>query len=384
MKMTKSRSTDCINVLGGAKEDPSEIKKYKQKLDLQMETIMSQLMLFESYLRKEQSQIQTVLHEKDNVIAVQRETILKLANKNEQLRHAYVRMKSMLQNMMNKREYCVLECNCICHSVSDAPLLAHNDVGNGSELTVGSHDDLESELTPRTEPDDEIRKLNSDAIQECTISLNTSISRPRRVVERGSIKELAKHHRQRRASGGNSFMENGSKSSVTRSNSLPDAKLLYVMEARARNLVECSSTHTTRLPAQETMPLLHSETVLSQIVHNDSNPENQKEKSERFTHFEGEETVILQNNFHANAGINVEMGETHSGYLDDTDDDEPPQFYDIDDENVLKGNFGMRSGKFKHVKSPPNPSPNKNPRRPKEHKKRHKLKSNPNTEKHYP
>lgn len=381
MKMTKSRSTDCINVLGSSKEDPNEIKKYKKKLDSQMETIMSQLMLFESYLRKEQTQIQTVLNEKDNVIIVQKETILKLANKNEQLRHAYFKIKNMLQNMMNKREYCVLECNCLCHSVSDESMLAHSNVGHGGELTVGPHNDMEAELTPRTDIDDEIRKSNSDAIQECTISLNTSMSRPRRVVESGSIKELAKHHRQRRASGGNNFPENG-KTSVTRSNSLPDAKLLHVMEARARNLVESSSTHTTRIAAQETMPLLHSEAVLSQIVHNDSNSGKENEKSEHLTDFEGGEAVILQDNSYANADINVEVGEIYSGYLEDRYDDEPPQFYDIDDENVLKGNFGIRRGKFKHVKSPPNQSPNKNPRRPKEYKKRHKLKCNSTIEKH--
>ena len=146
MKMTKSRSTDCINVLGSSKEDPNEIKKYKKKLDSQMETIMSQLMLFESYLRKEQSQIQTVLNEKDNVIIVQKETILKRSNKNEQLRHAYIKIKNMLQNMMNKREYCVLECNCLCHSVSDESILTHNNVGHGGELTVRPHNDMEAEL----------------------------------------------------------------------------------------------------------------------------------------------------------------------------------------------------------------------------------------------
>ena len=378
--MTKSQSTDCLNVLTSAKEDPNEIKKYKKKLDAQMGTVMSQLLVFESYLRKEQSQIQTVLHEKDNVITVQKETILKLANKNEQLRHAYITMKNMVQDMMKKREYCVLDCNCLCHSVSDEFMSAHNNVGNGSEQTVGPHNDFESELTPRTYIDDEIRKLNSDAIQECTISLNTTMSRPRRVVESGSIKELAKHHRQRRASGGNSFLEND-KTQVTRSNSLPDAKLLHVMEARARNLVESSSTHTSRLASQETMPLLHSEAVLSQIVHNDFNSGKQNENSERVTDFEGEETVTFPENSFANANINVQMDEIYNGYLDDKYDDEPPQFYDIDDENVLKANFGQRSGKFKHVKSPPNQFPNKNPRRPKEYKKRHKLKSNPTTEK---
>ena len=374
MSMTKFLSTDCINLLGYAKEDSDEVKQYKKKLDSQMETVLSQLILFEGCLRNEQSQIQRNLQEKDKLITLQKEIILKLANKNEQLRLGYIQNKNILKEIMNKRKHCELMCKCPCHVISCEPVY-----GNETERAMEAGKDYETDLIPNIAVEEEIRRINNDTIlQECTISLNASMSRPRRIVESGSIKELAKHHRQRRASGGNTFTEN-SKTPVTRSNSLPDAKSLNNMDTRTKSSVEISSSNSSKYSVHETMPLLHSETVLSQIGNNNPNSVSQNEKRNHIHDLESVEAGFV--NSAENSESIDETNERNWIDLDDIADEGPPQFYDIDD-NVMNTELDVRSGKFKHVKSPPKQSPNKNPRRPKEYKKRHKLKSNPGPDVH--
>ena len=339
-----------------------------------METIVSQLILFEGYLRKEQTQISQTLQEKDKIILLQRDTILKLANKNEQLRNEYIKIKEILQNILNQRDNCGSECTCKCHQFCDEL----NNMQTRSETDGDSINESDVfEAFHRPHMDEDTRELHKEAIQECTISLNTSMSKPRRIVESGSIRELAKHHRQRRASGGTPFIENN-KTPVTRSNSLPDAKLLHVMQVRAKNLTESSLTSSSgpvRLPNQETMPLLHSEAVLNHMArstyhHDKSKVNNSRDNGQQHTIFIPNTASESQH----------EVNEAYNVFLEENADIGPPQFYDIDDDNVLNEEFRLRSGKFKHVKSPPNQSPNKNPRRPKEFKKRHKLKSHEDME----
>ncbi len=335
MNTTRSLSAESLHRL---REDPEEIQKYKQKLDAQMESILSQLVLFEGHLRKEQIHIRRTWEEKDKVMLLQKEALVELVHKNEQLRAAHARMKDFFQALSAS---CDAKCVCSCHQLYQEyfPVRQTN--------TDAVPDD--EDIVPSTDIDEEIRRLDNeddDVIQKCTISLNKSMTKPRRIVESGSIKELAKHHRQRRASGGSNQKD---KTAVTRSNSLPDAKLMHVLQVRAKSLSEC--------------------TLLQQgKTGSDFSPGESPSPTSLHLWDEAKET----------SDENWSKGNTTIFDEEGNEVRDNPVFYDMDEvHNALHDDNFETSGKFKFVKSPPNQSPNKNPKRPKEFKKRHKLKSNP-------
>ncbi len=352
--MTRSRSIEGLNLLTSAWDGPDEIRRHKQKLDDQMQSILSQLMMFEGHLRKEQNQIKLKWQEKDQIILQQKDVIVRLKNRNEELRSAYRRLRKVLRAGAEVGS----TCDCQCHQVCREYIADEETETSSSQGTSAVQLDAAGR-----------QREDSENIQKCTISLNSSLSKPRRIVESGSIRDLAMLHRRRRASG------DAVSAPVTRSNSLPDSKSLRAVQARSKSLTESGlvDTEPPRVNT-EAMPVLHSEAVLSASVK--SKPPVAPVNSSR--HDEEKTRELNGRSGRVHWSLSPERMETKTSTRSESDD-WVPQMYDFDlvnEEDDLTELNG-ESPKFKFVKSPPHPSPNKNPKRPKEFKKRRKLKSCP-------
>ncbi len=398
--MKQSRALQGLNLCQPTKDDPDEIKKYKEQMDAQMENINTQLILFEGHLRKEQVKIRCMLTEKDKIIVLQRDTILKLIDKNKSMRKEFLKVHKILQREQEKINPI---CECECHKsqmfedIENITKGFTDSSGNVYEIIPEKkkEDSPPLQTIPSTNIDDEIAKMDNVIISECTISLESSQSKPRQIVESGSIEDLAKHHRKRRASGGSSLKDKDRRADGTRSKSLPDGKLLQqVMQGRSLTLSKSLPLSSSDKEMSNNNPpiekhnslILHGspfDTGIKQTSTSNITLDNSEQGENSGTYSENPQILpqsmdLLNSNTSEKSlteplrkhKVEFNLGEDMS--------EEPPQFYDIDDDSVFNEDFGIRNGKFKNYKSPPNnETPTKPPRRPRDVKKRSRLKSDP-------
>ncbi len=398
LAMKQSRALQSLNLCQPPKDDPGEIKQYKQHMDNQMDNINSQLILFEGHLKKEQVKIKCMLAEKDKIIILQRDTILKLVDKNKSMREEFLKVHTMLQREQEKINAmnCENMCQCECHKrqlfgdIENITKGFSEISGNVYEIIHETEKDNPlSQPLPSTNIDDEIEKMDNVIISECTISLESSQSKPRQIVESGSIQDLAKHHRKRRASGGSSLKDKDRRSDGTRSKSLPDGKLLQqVMQARTQSLIlsglnqEISNNNTTT-EMHDSMTMQQAPSKKGAKQTSNSSLDNYKVVENIGVHSESSQSLpqsmdLLNSNTSGKFLTDPLRKHKVEFHLGEDVSEEPPQFYDIDDDSVFNEDFGFKNGKFKNYKSPPsNETPTKPPRRPRDVKKRSRLKSDP-------